>query len=302
MLRQPNFLIASGVAAGSSFLSAAISQHPQIYLPKQQRPEPGFFHYNYKYAKGITWYLDTWFNDVAQEIAIGERSSLYLPSQLAAERIAKHYPNIKLIFCLRNPIERAWGNYRFTVLEGLEDLSFAQAILQEDSRMAAEQGIWAEVQPRCYVQRGMYHLQLPKYFALFSRENILLIKSEQMSQQPQQIFQQVFQFLGVDQNFVPDLPENYTAPSVKEPKIQLELRNYFAERYAEIIEAVRKKQDLSAFSHSAQDEEKIIILMDNLKFTKDPLPDPCRNLLLAKFADCFAQLKKILPFSIEDWD
>ena len=130
----PSFLIAGGVATGTSFLSALLFKHPEIYLPKIQRPEPNFFHYTHKYKNGINWYLETWFQDIGKQKVLGERSSLLLPSENAPARIHRHFPDIKLIFCLRNPVERAWGNYRFTVLEGLETLSFEEALEKEEER------------------------------------------------------------------------------------------------------------------------------------------------------------------------
>jgi hypothetical protein len=82
----PNFVIAGGMPAGTSFLSAALKNHPEIYLPKVQRPEPNFFHYTWKYRKGIEWYSKTLFSDVSNEKVIGERSSLLLTSKAAIQR------------------------------------------------------------------------------------------------------------------------------------------------------------------------------------------------------------------------
>jgi hypothetical protein len=81
---------------------------------------------------------------VKNQQAIGERSSLLLPSDFAAKRLKASFPNIKLIFCLRNPIERTWGNYRFSVLEGLKDLSFEKALDCEIKRISEASGKWVK--------------------------------------------------------------------------------------------------------------------------------------------------------------
>ena len=68
----PNFLIAGGVATGTSFLSATLAHHPDIYLPKIQRPEPNFFHYSWKFDQGVEWYKRTWFHEVGDQRVIGD--------------------------------------------------------------------------------------------------------------------------------------------------------------------------------------------------------------------------------------
>lgn len=167
---KPNFLIAGGVATGTSFLSALLAKHPEIYLPRIQRPEPNFFHYTHKYLKGLDWYLNTWFSDVGDQRVTGERSSLLLPSENAPARIHHHFPDMKLIFCLRNPVEGAWGNYRFTVLEGLESLPFEEALKHEKHRTAETQEVLRQIPPHAYPQRSKYSTSLREYSSLFRRE------------------------------------------------------------------------------------------------------------------------------------
>ena len=176
----PNFLIAGGVATGTSFLSSTLARHPNIFLPKIHRPEPNFFHYSWKFSQGVEWYQRTLFQEVGKEKAVGERSSLLLTSNVAAGRIKEYLPKIKLIFCLRNPIERAWANYRFTVLEGLEPLPFNEALEQERKRMSTAEGKWIEIQPHAYLTRSHYSTHIQEYIKLFQRENILFIKSEDL--------------------------------------------------------------------------------------------------------------------------
>ena len=96
----PNFIIAGGVATGTSFLSAMLALHPDIYLPRIQRPEPNFFHYSWKFNQGMEWYQKTWFHEVGNQRAVGERSSLLMPSNVAAKRLKQVMPDIKI-----NPTE-----------------------------------------------------------------------------------------------------------------------------------------------------------------------------------------------------
>jgi len=298
---MPNFIIAGGVATGTSFLSATLAHHPDIYLPRIQRPEPNFFHYSWKYNQGTDWWLKTWFSEVGNQKAIGERSSLLLPSDAAAKRMKQTIPDAKLIFCLRNPIERAWGNYRFTVLEGLEPLSFGEAIERESERMKAAEGKWAEVQPHAYLTRGRYSKHLQEYIDLFGRDRILLLKSEDLGRHPEINVAHVCEFLGVDSSIKLLFPPNYSSPSVKNRLIQIELRNYFGDRFPELVECIRKEEDISSLVLTEEDRENVEKLRSNLSLGKDPLTEPIRQRLREVFSEEIDRMRNIVEFSVEDW-
>jgi len=297
----PNFLIAGGVASGTSFLSSALMHHPEIYLPKVQRPEPNFFHYTWKFSKGISWYQDSWFQEVGNQKAVGERSSLLLSSKVAARKIRQTFKQIKLVFCLRNPIERAWGNYRFTVLEGLETLSFEQAINTEHERIKKAAGKWAEVQPHAYINRGYYSERIKEYLNLFGRENILILKSEELGDDPHGNFQRVCRFLGVDPSVELPVPPKYTSPSVKDRLLQAELRDYFGDRFSLFVEHIRKGKDAQTLVNGDMDYKNFTRLKSNLEFKKVTLSDETRQQLRLIFEEDIRRLQDIVDFPVDDW-
>jgi hypothetical protein len=300
-LKLPNFIIAGGVASGTSFLSAALTHHPQIYLPKIQRPEPNFFHYTDKFEKGLPWYSKTWFSEVSDEIAVGERSSLLLTSIGAPKRIQEFLPSVKLIFCLRNPIERAWGNYRFSVLEGLEQLPFSEALEAEAHRTSQAEGRWAEVQPHAYLARSKYSDALLEYFELFGSSNILLLKSEELGKEPKSTLSRVCEFLGVDSDFELPLPPNYSSPSVRDPSVQARLRAHFGARFPELIEGIRKNDLNLAALDSKEDLAMLKELRLNLSDGKQSLEPSDRSTLGKLLCSEVARLATIVDFNLDDW-
>ena len=297
----PNFIIAGGVASGTSFLSATLTQHPDIYLPTPQRPEPNFFHYTDKFSHGVDWWLETWFSAVEDERAVGERSSLILTSDLAARRMHECVPEIKIIFCLRNPVERAWANYRFSVLEGLEPLTFREALLHERERTAAATGRWAEVQPHAYVTRSTYSHHLREFFELFGEDQILLIKSEALGQNPGEHLRRACRFLGVDEDIELLVPPNFTSPSVVDAAVQAEMRAHFGDRFHEVIETVRLGEQVEAITASEEDASMLARLGSNLTGGKQPLPPAERALATDLLSAELEELARLLPFDIKDW-
>ena len=139
----PNFIIGGAAQSGTTSLSSALVQHPDIYLPTPLVPECHYFYKPWEIEKGLEYYRRKWFSTVQEESAIGEKSTSYLfGGESIANRIARATPDIRLIFILRNPIERAWSNYKFTVFQGLEQLSFMEALLHEECRRSKAVGRW----------------------------------------------------------------------------------------------------------------------------------------------------------------
>lgn len=297
----PNFIIAGGVASGTSFLSSMLAHHPEVYLPRIQRPEPNFFHYSWKFNRGLDWYQQTWFHEAGSQPAIGERSSLLLTSDEAAQRIKESIPDVKLIFCLRNPIERAWANYRFTVLEGLEPLSFDEAIECEQERMQQAVDKWREVQPHAYLTRSKYSAHLQEYFELFGRDRILLIKSEDLSKHPNDNIARVCEFLGISPSTSLPIPPSYSSPSVIDRQLQMKLRNTFGDRFSEIVELIRKEVDDSAAAEPGDFAKNIELLRANLRDGKDPIPESSRERLRSLLKQDITRTAKLVDFPVDDW-
>ncbi len=301
---RPNFIIGGTAAGGTSFLSSILVQHPQIYLPKEMRPEPHFFYKSWEFERGVGYYLQRWFSDVpVSSIAIGERSSSYLfGGRAVAEKIFNEFPKMKFIFTLRNPIERTWANYRYTVLQGLEDLSFEDALKNEESRIHQQTGIWAEIQPHNYTGRGFYASQLNQYLNFFQPESILPVKAELLSIQTDLELSKIIKFLGlsvIDFDYVraPD----HTSVNVLDPKLQKDLRGYFGDRFDKVIEATRRNEGIEIFITSPADEVKINLLKNNMTGGKESMPKAAREYLRQLFSEDIKSLGKFVDFDLSDW-
>ena len=304
MLVEPNFLIGGTAAGGTSFLATTLIQNPQIYLPARMRPEPHYFYKSWEFKKGYSHYLSTWFSDVPEQVlAVGERSSSYLYGGLAtAQRIHSSLPDVRLIFVLRNPVQRAWANYRYTVLQGLEDLPFIDALEKEENRKFSAKGLWSEILPHDYSGRSRYASQLRDYRSVFSDSQILLIKSELLSTATAVELDRIHGFLGVSQ---PDNPYGrepaHHALGVRCSRTQMEARQYFAERFDQIIEAIRREEDFSTTLLTDADWKWARILESNLTRTRQDLPRDAHTFLREVLSDELEAIADMVPFDVSDW-
>lgn len=214
----PNFLIIGAARAGTTTIYNHLKDHPDVYLPAQKRPEPHFFLKESEYARGIDYYEQRFFAAWRNERAVGEASTSYLFGELVPRRIRQALPDIKLICVLRNPVERAFSGYWHTVKNGLEKLSFEEAVAQEAARKAELAGTaMGEIAPFAYVERGLYHQQLLRWFAEFPRPQMRIVIFDDFVDDPDKGLREIAAFLGVDPDGLPERPvetENKSVPEL----------------------------------------------------------------------------------------
>lgn len=282
--------------------ASSLQQHPEIFMPRRHVPEPHFFLKSWEYARGIEHYQREWFVEVGGEKAVGEKSSSYLfGGRTAAARINRWLPEVGLIVTLRNPVERAWANYRFTVLNGLESLSFDQALRFEADRVASQTGHWREIQPFNYTGRGMYAAQITEFLEVFEPRQLLILKTDDLTNQPGLQFERIFRFLDVDVSFKLEPVPRFTSWSVCDPALQVRCREKFGERFEQILRDVRSQTDRS--SVPVQDSERSLMssLVDNLKPGKGVMSSTARQYLQDVFRDDLLALRELVEFDIDDW-
>jgi hypothetical protein len=192
----PNFLIAGGQRCSSTWLWTLCNQHPDIFMAQAWKPEPKFFS-SAAYFRGLDYYSQTFFAGARGEPAIGEKSVTYLDHPGAPAWIYNDLPDVRLVFLLRDPVERAFSHYRYSRHNCLETLSFRDALINEPWRARRTPAPLVTARPWAYVDRSCYAKHLTRFFDLFPRQNIRVIFSEEMHANPSAVSAQLFEFLGV---------------------------------------------------------------------------------------------------------
>lgn len=112
----------------------------------------------------------------------------------ALERLADYNPAARLIFLLRDPVERAFSHWRMERDRGLEPLPFASAIRVGRARLASgEDGL----RRYSYVERGFYARQAERALALFPRDQVLFLRSEDLAADHDPTLARIARFLGI---------------------------------------------------------------------------------------------------------
>jgi len=186
--------------AGTSWISQCLREHPDICMPYVEMYDNYKKDYNYnkgykethffslQYEKGLSYYKNLFENCRCGQ-KIGEFTPDYLNSQKAAKRIKYHFPDVKLIACLRNPIHRALSHYNYIIHKypSLKNDKMSNVVQKE----------------RRFIDEGLYFNNLKKYFEVFNAEQIKILIFEEVINDPQKYIKELYEFLGVDKEFVP---------------------------------------------------------------------------------------------------
>ena len=197
-MRLPNFIIGGAPRSATTWLYQVADSHPQIAMARPVTPEPKFFLIDELYEKGLDYYSRNWFEQLPEGALIGEKSTNYLESSTAVERISRDLPLVKMIFLLRNPIDRAYSNYLWSVQNGLESESFDKALDRENERTLALDPKLRYARPYSYISRGHYSVLLGPWIESLGRERILILTTEELAARPALAMCKVTDFLHVE--------------------------------------------------------------------------------------------------------
>ncbi|MBV9382873.1 MAG: sulfotransferase domain-containing protein [Streptosporangiaceae bacterium] len=213
--RGPDFVIIGAKRGGTTSLYNYVLEHRSIrpLFPGRAHIK-GVRYYDLHYDRGLRWYrshfpLQAGGRHLARPgtkpAIAGEASPYYLFHPLAAERLARDFPEARIIVLLRDPVERAYSHFRERTHHGGETLSFEEAVDAEENRlrgeaerMVAEPGYRSvEHENHSYLAQGRYLDMLPRWFGLFPRDQFHIMASEDFYAEPQRHVNEVWNFLGL---------------------------------------------------------------------------------------------------------
>jgi hypothetical protein len=181
---KPNFFIIGAARSGSTSLYLYLEQHPDIYFPEVK--ELNFFSNPKYWAKGLDWY-ESRFKPRDKNISrIGEASTSYTRapfSQAVPEKIFSYAPDSKLIYIVRNPIDRFISHYLHRVQVGQETREIANII--------------TNLENEAFAWQGCYHYQIEKFQHFFNRDQICIVSMDDLKQSPEALVTKIFQFLDI---------------------------------------------------------------------------------------------------------
>lgn len=206
MTNSIDFIIVGAAKSGTTTLHDLLRQHPEVFLPKKK--ELHFFDNEINFEKGIETYLKNF--EKTNKLICGEITPSYMFFDKVPKRLSIFLgKDLKLIFILRNPVDRAISHYNFNKSRGFEDLSFEDAIEIESKRINVSEKYKRRYS---YMSRGLYFSQINNFLKYYKKENIHVIIFEDFLKDKINEMNNLFSFLNINPislNF--DYKSNYTS-------------------------------------------------------------------------------------------
>lgn len=224
----PDFFIVGTVKAGTTSLYNYLDQHPDVYMSPIK--EPHFFsteikveNFSESYKKFVRLDLDEYLNgdlsdrsinstfirswddykklfkNVKNERVVGESSTSYLFSPVAAQNIYRALPDSRIIIMLRNPVQRAYSHYLMNYKSGSVTGGFDDELKSDLNRKPR---IWGTA--RLYLDHGFYHDQVKRYFDVFGKEKVHIIIYDDFLKNPGNEVKKVYEFLELNSDYLAD--------------------------------------------------------------------------------------------------
>lgn len=205
--RQPPGVIVIGAQrSGTTSLFRLLQGHPDVVWPLWIK-SPHWFDVNFNRSK--SWYLSHFplrarLRRRGRSRITGEAAPYYLFHPHVARRIASELPHVRVVAILRDPVRRAWSHYQHEVARGFEALPVVEALRKEEERIRTE--IHSLQDPsftahhhrhHSYVSRGHYAEQLERYYAMFPAEQVLVLFTRELEDDPQGTADRLTSFLGI---------------------------------------------------------------------------------------------------------
>jgi tetratricopeptide (TPR) repeat protein len=235
----PNLVVIGAMKCGTTSLHHYLDLHPEISMSAKK--EINFFYRERTWARGLGWYSSNF--DGAAPVR-GESSPNYTKSPrvaaVAAARMQEAIPDARLVFVVRDPIERALSHYVHTAVKDEEHRPLSEALADVESP---------------YVQRGLYFACLRPYLERFPREQVLVIEHDDLLNRRGATLARIFAFLGVDPSFTaPEFERQWLTAEAKlrakgaeDPRARLDddVRERLREFYASDAKELRKATGLA---------------------------------------------------------
>jgi hypothetical protein len=283
--RLPNFLIIGAMKAGTTSLYHYLRPHPQVFMPRIK--ELNFFDQKGTWPRGFGWYARQFKDARPSAVVLGEASPIYTQHphhRGVPERIAAHLPDVRLIYVVRDPIERIRSHYQHLVAVGLEKKAVDRAVLENP----------------LYLDVSRYAYQIDQYLPHVRRDRILVITSESLRDDRLATIRKVYRFLGVADDFVPPTLERefYRTKDrpVYPPAVWAMWRTTkrwipAAKRFKEVVDSIGVRRWIVSSSGGSE-----LVRRDGLT-----IPDHVRRILAGELRDDVKRIREYLPPGFDGW-
>lgn len=310
-MRLPNFLIIGAAKSGTTTLYKYLCKHPQIFMSTPK--EPNFFADNENYSLGIEWYAKL-FQEAQSHQICGEASTpythqLHIPN--IPERIYQTIPNVKLIYIMRHPVDRAYSQYvqqikifqsvhRIKNLEPFKVPETFEQLLERGKKVIKANDYMEQID---VLAASNYMNIIEGYLQFFPKRSLLFLLLDDLVKAPKETMKKVGNFLDLDAEI--DL--------VREEAIKANTAIHHKTWYmrSRITDPLKAIPGVASVANALPQEirDGVYSILKKLpyknsieqKYLPKPMLPKTRNMLLEKFQEPNNKLAQFLNRDLSHW-
>lgn len=276
--------------SGTTWLVHCLREHSDVCIPHIKELE--FFNKKYEkgtyiysnYNKGISWYKEQ-FRECRKDVkCLGEYSNAYLYDKDVPRLIKNMFPDIKLLLCLRNPVDRAYSGYLWETLNFERD-KFAEVDIEE-------------LKKSVYIEMSLYGKYIRNYLKIFKSKDIHVILFDDILKRPEDVIKSVYKFLHL-KPFTPSSLRKKINPASQARSRLLtyvfDLRLKLEKENLGIVIDMLKRLRLYTFL------QKLYSRVNRQPIIKKPLTQKQRNELKDLFLSDIEETEKLLGIDLSSW-
>lgn len=295
----PNFYIIGAPKSATTALYHCLRQHPQIFMPK--RKEPNFFallgeRLDFVEPNGKPAVLNKsryvtmeaysrLFEAASGEKAVGEASVMYLRHPRAAARIREHTPDAKLIALLRNPVDSAFSEFHMNRGFGIEPCDNLRDALEDQERRRQQNCVSG-----LYVDTYLHHRNLTNFTRSFPEGELRVFLNEDFRDRRDFVLKEIFDHLGVDRDFVPEIPDIINVSGVP--------RSMFLHRFLSARMNPVARRILRLLPTKAR---FFLVWIKSRNLQRQTMPPELRRALVDLFREDILRLQEYLNRDLSHW-
>ncbi|WP_079474768.1 sulfotransferase family protein [Marinococcus halophilus] len=181
----PSAFLIGAQKAGTTTLANLIGQHPDVSLAEPKEPD----YLSNQYHRSLAWYQDKFIHPEA-EVLLDASTSYTIASptyeygdKSIPERLYELNPEAKLVYIMRDPVERTYSGYLHSKRYGRTTQSFSALIRNKEFH---------------HIYTSDYYRQINRWLEVFPRGSLLLLLFEDLKEQPEATARQCLEFLGLE--------------------------------------------------------------------------------------------------------
>lgn len=188
-----DFIFVGAAKCGSTWFYDVLKDHPSIHVPTAK----DIYFFDKFFQKGFEWYEKVIGTPSDFTDKTGEVSHDYLFSHEALIRIKEYNPNVKIMICIREPMERAYSAFRFMQRNGTTTDDFPTTLKNNQN----------------IIERGQYTKYIQDCYHIFGKQNVKVFVFDDLSQKSIEVVEELYDFIGVDKEHIFEKHDKKSLPA-----------------------------------------------------------------------------------------